>query len=121
MITVETKINDNSISQVFNVKLQYDTYKDRKKMKLKSDATCNVEIELSTIRQMQKIEVNLEILMTISTQNSGETIVCEMVNLKPNPKSIIMNFGNSLAVNVPTAMKYFLKKKWDVSFDVDES
>lgn len=111
--TVETKTSENSISQVFNVKLQYDTCKDRKKLNFKSDATCNAEIEASKNRQLQKIEVNLDILMTISTLNSGKTIDCKMVNREANPNSMIMHFGNSLTVNVTTAMKYYLKQKWD--------
>lgn len=112
VITVETKINEKSLSEVFNVKLQYDTCRDRKKLNFKSDATCNAEIEVSKARQLQKIEVNLDILMTISTLNSGKTIDFKMVNREPNPNSMIMSLGNNLAVNVPTAMKYYLQQKW---------
>lgn len=110
VIAVESEKEGN---RVFNVKLQYDTFKDRKKINFKSETTYESEQNLSKTMLDKKTEVDLDILLTMSTKNSGKVVDFQMVNRVSNPKSLILSFCNYISVNITSAMRYYLKQKWD--------
>lgn len=109
VLTVESKKG----SSVFNVKLQYDTFKDRKKINFKSEFTYASEISISKAMLENKAAVDLDILLTMSTKNSGKIVDYKIVNRVNNPKSMILSFCNYISVNITSAMRYYLKQKWD--------
>lgn len=95
----------------FKIILHVDTINGRKKINFKDDASLSNEINLSRKMNEKKIRFELDISMKISSKDKGKSINIEMVDNDAQKKTALSNFGNFFAVNIPQALKFYLKKK----------
>ncbi|KAL7047248.1 hypothetical protein ACKWTF_002843 [Chironomus riparius] len=111
----EDQSNSNLMQSRLRVILQYDTINGRKKMSFKDDETIEVEKTLSSKMLEKKINLDLDCLMVISTKDKGKTIDFDMFDSSNvTKKSSLLSFGNYFSINILTALKFYLKKKWDM-------
>lgn len=96
--------------------LQFDTINGRKKMSFKDDESCTAEKTLSSKMLEKKINLDLDCLMVISSKDKGKTIDIDMFDYNNvTKKSSLLSFGNYFSINIATALKYYLKKRWDIA------
>lgn len=100
-------------TKVFKVILYVDTINGRKKMSFKDEATVKSEIELSKKMMDKKVRLDLDIVVKISSKDKGKTIEIDMHDSVVQKKSALLSFSNFFAVNITTALKYYLKKQWE--------
>ena len=106
----------NLLQSRLRVILQYDTINGRKKMSFKDDETVGVEQTLSSKMLEKKINLDLDCLMVISTKDKGKTIDFDMFDSSNVvKKSSLLSFGNYFSINIQTAIKFYLKKRWDMA------
>jgi hypothetical protein len=112
----EDQSNSNLMQTRLRVILQYDTINGRKKMSFKDDETIEVEQTLSSKMLDKKINLDLDCLMVISTKDKGKTIDFDMFDSSNvTKKSSLLSFGNYFSINISTALKFYLKKRWDMA------
>jgi hypothetical protein len=108
--------NANLMQSRLRVVLQYDTINGRKKMSFKDDETIGVEQTLSSKMLDKKISLDLDCLMVISSKDKGKTIDFDMFDSSNvAKKSSLLSFGNYFSINIATALKFYLKKRWDMA------
>lgn len=108
--------NSNLMQSRLRVILQYDTINGRKKMSFKDDETVGVEQTLSSKMLEKKINLDLDCLMVISSKDKGKTIDFDMFDSSNVvKKSSLLSFGNYFSINIATALKFYLKKRWDMA------
>lgn len=95
-----------------NVALRFDTINGRKKLNLKDDSTMNAEINLSKKMCEKEIVLDLDINMTISSSDNGKTVDINMIDNDVLKKSALRNFSTFFSVNLGTALKFYLKKRF---------
>jgi hypothetical protein len=120
LCTIVPEIIDNQASTAdtmqtrFKIILPYDTINGRKKLSFKDDETMQQEKSLSQKMFEKRIPFDLDIMMAIVTKDKGKSIDFDMFdNNFANKKSALLNFGNYFSINITTALKYFLKKRWE--------
>ncbi|KAG5677053.1 hypothetical protein PVAND_006837 [Polypedilum vanderplanki] len=106
------KSNSNVMEKKFKVILPVDTINGRKKMIFKDDDSVNTEKLLSKKLFEKKTPLDLDIFINISSADKGKTIDIDMFDNHANKKTSILTFGNYFSINVPLALKYFLRKLW---------
>lgn len=97
----------------FNIILHVDTINGRKKMSFKDDSSVNAEINLSRKMSENKVRLDLDINMKITSKDAGKSVDFEMIDNNLQKKSTIQTFGNLFSVNIPQALKFYLKKNWE--------
>lgn len=97
----------------FRLSLHVDTVNGRKKMNFKDDNTMNAEINLTKKMCEKAVKFDLNVMLTISSKDKGKTVDYEMIDIESNKRSAVLNFGNFFSVNIPTVLKFYLKKKWE--------
>jgi hypothetical protein len=107
-------IQPDPFKKEFKLILHVDTINGRKKLNFKDEAAINAEIELSRKMCDKKIPLELYVSMKMSSKDKGKTVNIDMIDHEVGQKkSALLNFGNFFAVNIPTALKYYLKKRWE--------
>lgn len=108
--------SSNLMQSRLRIILQYDTINGRKKMSFKDDETVAVEQALSSKMMEKKINLDLDCLMVISSKDKGKTIDFDMFDSNNIvKKSSLLSFGNYFSINITTALKFYLKKRWDMA------
>lgn len=108
-----TDTQEDPFKKEFKLTLTTDTINGRKKMVFKDESTINGEIELSKTMKEKKVPMELDVCMKISSKDKGKSVDIELVDNGVQKKSPLLNFSNFFAVNIPVALKYYLKKKWE--------
>lgn len=93
--------------------LTEDTVNGRKKMVFKDESTVAAEAELSRKMREKGVRLDLDATVKITSTTKGKTVDLEILDNSAQKKSGLPNFCNFFAVNIPVALKYYLKKKWD--------
>lgn len=96
----------------FKIELHVDTINQRKKINFKDDATLQADIELSKKMCANKIQLQLDINVKISTATKGKIVNLELIDNSTTKKSALSNFGSCLNINLMPALRFYLKKKW---------
>lgn len=94
----------------FKILLHFDTFNGRKKMNFKDESTVKAEINLSKKMNNQKIRLDLDINMKITSKDKGKSIEFEMIDNDVQKKSAVQTFGNFFSVNVQQALKFYLEQ-----------
>ena len=95
------------------VVLHVDTVSNRKKMQFKDAASYEAEINLSKQLLAQKLKFELDMILTISSPNKGKSVDFSMIDHEVQAKSALLGFGNFFAVNIPNALRFYLKNKFE--------
>lgn len=113
IVTEVTDTQADPFNTEFKLMLTTDTINGRKKMVFKDESTINGEIELSKTMKEKKVLMELDVCMKISSKDKGKSVEMELVDNGVQKKSALLNFSNFFAVNIPVALKYYLKKQWE--------
>lgn len=97
--------------KVLKVVLHVDTVNGRKKMQFKDNASYEDEIKHSKIMMEQKKRIEIDMTMTISSKDKGKSVEIFMIDNELQVKSSLLGFCNYFSVNLPLALKYYLKKQ----------
>lgn len=113
-ISEDLQSKSNLMQARLRVILQYDTINGRKKMSFRDDESSLAERTLSSKMLEKKINLDLDCLMVISSKDKGKTIDFDLFDSSNIvKKSSLLSFGNYFSINISTALKFYLKKRWD--------
>jgi hypothetical protein len=111
---VSEKSQENAMQSKYKVLLPFDSVNGRKKMSFKDDESVKGEKILSAKMLEKKNPFGLDIQMFISSDDGGKSVCIDMLDDNPNgKKTALLAFGNYFSINIPLALKYYLKKRWD--------
>jgi len=99
----------------FTVTLLVDTINGRKKLNFNNPETVQSEITLTQKMLEKNIKLDLDVVLTISSTDKGKSADFLLVDSDSRKKSALLSFGNFFSVNVATALRYYLKKRWEES------
>lgn len=99
------------MKQEMKVVLKVDTLNGRKKMIFKDESATNAEMNLSKTMFQKNIPIDLDVLVTISSKNAGKTVEIDMIDNNVLKKSALPSFSTFFAVNIGSALKFYLKRK----------
>lgn len=113
IVSEDTDTQEDPFKREFKLILTTDTINGRKKMVFKDESTINGEIELSKKMKEKNLPMELDVYVKITSKDKGKSVEMELVDSGVQKKSALLNFSNFFAVNIPVALKYYLKKKWE--------
>lgn len=105
----------------FKIILHVDTINGRKKINFKDDAAVINEINLSKKMNEKKVRFDLDISMKISSKDKGKSVNIEMFDNDVQKKTSLFSFGNFFSVNIPQAVKFYLRKELDEAIKQPET
>ncbi|XP_070494374.1 poly(A) RNA polymerase, mitochondrial-like [Chironomus tepperi] len=112
----EEPSNSNPMHTRLHIVLQYDTINGRKKMNFKDDESVGVEQTLSSKMLEKKIAYDLDCYLVIFSRDQGKSVSYDMFDSNNvSKKSSLSSFGNYFSINIATALKFYLKKRWDMA------
>lgn len=115
-ISEEIQSTSSLLQARLKVIISFDTINGRKKMNFKDDESLDGEKNLSLKMFEKKIPLELEIMMVISSKDKGKTIDIDMFDNKTaNKKTALLSFGNYFSINIAMALKFYLRKRWEVA------
>lgn len=103
----------NTMRYECKIFLVEDTINGRKKMNFNTVEALAAESALSKKMMEKKINLDLEMILTISSLDKGKTVDFQMHDIYPRKKTALLAFGNYFAVNIPAAIRFYLKQKWE--------
>lgn len=97
----------------FNVVLNVDTVNGRKKINFKDESAVSAEVKISHMMSDKKMPTDLDVVLKISSKDKGKSVDIEMIDNAGTKKSVLPSFSSFFAINISTALKFYLKSTWE--------